>query len=154
MVTVITHELLTQGDVNAIMESTGSEYVHVTSKAPKVSVINLGMAPENFKAFKPITALNVFGKQFSPATIQKLGSDICIVSDGVLSAEEYQKTAEKIGQLIGKMPIVGIGAGKDLLISTLSDTSGWVTDEHLMHHPALNLYGLDSYDLLAHIEWF
>jgi len=43
MITVISHDLLAKGDVAAILESTGSEYVHVSSKPKKVSVINLGM---------------------------------------------------------------------------------------------------------------
>jgi len=154
MVTVITHELLLQGDVNAIMESTGSEYVHVASKAPKVSVVNLGMSADNFKAFKPINALNVFGKQFNPSTVEKLNSDLCIISDGVLDAAEAETLVAKISTLVGKIPVIGIGAGKELLLTIAAPESGWTTKEGISNHAALNLYGLDCYSQLSKLELF
>lgn len=148
MITVISHELLTKGDVAAILESTGSEYVHVSSKPKNVAVINLGMAPQNFSIFKANSALNVFGKSFKPATLDKLGTEVCVISDGTLSSEEFTALSEQIQTLIGKMTLVGVGIGKELVMAATGAIDQWQVNENLWSHPASNAWAVDSYEQL------
>ncbi len=148
MITVISHDLLAKGDVAAILESTGSEYVHVSSKPKKVAVINLGMSPQNFSAFKSNNALNVFGKQFNPSTLQKLGTDICVVSDGILSAEEFTALSDQIAQLTGSMVLIGVGIGKELLMAATNTSADWQLQDNVWNHPGCSAYGVDTYEQL------
>ena len=148
MITVISHELLTKGDVAAILESTGSEYVHVSSKPKNVAIINLGMVPQHFSVFKANSALNVFGKNFKPATLAKLGTEVCIVSDGVLSAEEFTALTEQLAPLAGKMTLVGVGIGKELVMAATGTVEQWQSKDNLWSHPTSNAWAVDSYDQL------
>lgn len=145
MITVISHELLTKGDVGAILESTGSEYVHVSSKPKNVAVVNLGMTPENFSVFKSNNALNVFGKQFKPCTLAKLGTEVCVISDGTLSAEDFTALSGQIAGLVGKMKLIGIGIGKELLISATGSSEEWTLQGDVWTHIAANAWAVDSY---------
>ncbi len=149
MITVISHDLLTKGDVAAILESTGSEYIHVSSKPKKVSLINLGMSPQNFTAFSSKNPLNVFGKQFKPATLEKVGTDICVISDGVLSGEEFTALSEQVAQLMGKMTLVGVGIGKELLMAATASDSGWQLQNGSWTLSAASAYAVDTYEQLA-----
>ena len=151
MITVISHDLLAKGDVAAILESTGSEYLHVSSKPKKVSVINLGMSPQNFSSFKSINALNVFGKKFNPSTLQKLETDICVISDGVLSTEEFTALSDQIAQLTGKMTLVGVGIGKELLMAATNTSDDWQLQGESWILPACSAYAVDTYDQLNEI---
>lgn len=149
MITVISHDLLAKGDVAAILESTGSEYIHVSSKPKKVSVINLGMSPQNFSSFKSNNALNVFGKKFNPSTLLKLETDICVISDGILSTEEFTALSDQISQLTGKMTLVGVGIGKELLMAATNTSEAWQLKGETWSLPASSAYAVDTYDQLS-----
>lgn len=146
MITVISHDLLAKGDVAAILESTGSEYVHVSSKPKKVSIINLGMAPQNFSAFNSTNALNVFGKQFKSSTLEKLDTEICVISDGILSTEEFTTLSEQLTQLTGKMTLVGVGIGKELLMAATQANEAWQMQGNVWSNPEAQAYGIDTYE--------
>lgn len=148
MITVISHELLTKGDVAAILESTGSEYVHVSSKPKNVAVINLGMTPQNFSIFKANSALNVFGKSFKPATLDKLGTEVCVISDGTLSTEEFATLSGQIEALVGKMTLIGVGIGKELVMAATGVIDQWQVKDNLWSHPTCNAWAVDSYEQL------
>lgn len=148
MITVISHDLLAKGDVAAILESTGSEYVHVSSAPKKVSLINLGMSPQNFSSFKSSNSLNVFGKQFKPTTLEKLGTDVCVISDGVLSTEEFTTLSELIAQLNGKMTLVGVGIGKELLMAATNTSNDWQLQGETWTLSTGSAYGVDTYNQL------
>lgn len=151
MITVISHDLLAKGDVAAILESTGAEYIHVSSTPKKVAVINLGMTPQNFSAFKSNNALNVFGKQFKPGTLEKLGTDVCVISDGILSTEEFTSLSAQIAQLTGKMTLIGVGIGKELLMAATEVSEQWQQQNNVWTHPLCAAYAVDSYDQLTDI---
>lgn len=148
MITVISHELLTKGDVAAILESTGSEYVHVSSKPKNVAIINLGMAPQHFSVFKANSALNIFGKNFKPATLDKLGTEVCILSDGILSTEEFATLSQQLTALVGKMTLVGVGIGKELVMAATGTADQWMVKDNLWSHPASGAWAVDSYEQL------
>lgn len=149
MIPVISHDLLAQGDVAAILESTGSEYIHVSSKPQKIALINLGMSPQNFSAFSAKNSLNIFGKQFKPATLEKLGTDVCIISDGILSGEEFASLAEQTAQLAGKMTLIGVGMGKELLMTAIAAQGEWQLHGSYTALPGLSVYGVDTYEQLS-----
>lgn len=151
MITVISHDLLSKGDVAAILESTGSEYIRVNSKPKKVSLINLGMNPQNFSSFKSNNTLNVFGKQFKPNTLLKLETDICVISDGILSTEEFNVLSDQIAELIGKMTLVGIGIGKELLMAAANAGENWQLHDRTWFLPASSAYAVDTYEQLNEI---
>lgn len=151
MITVISHDLLVKGDVAAILESTGSEYIHVSSSPKKVALINLGMSTQNFASFTSSNALNVFGKKFNPGTLEKLGTDICVISDGVLGADEFTMLSEQIAQLTGKMTLVGVGIGKELLMSATEATESWELQNGTWSLPMASAYAVDTYDQLSEI---
>lgn len=148
MITVISHDLLAKGDVAAILESTGSEYVHVSSKPKKVAVINLGMAPQHFAPFKSAHALNVFGKQFKLDTLKKLDTEICVISDGVLSTEEFSALTDQIAQMNGNMTLIGVGLGKELVMAATGGAAHWALQDSVWNHSSGTAYGLDSYEQL------
>lgn len=147
MITVITHELLAQGDVAAILESTGSEYIHVSSSPKKVAVVNLGMKPQQFSTFSKASALNVFGKKFNAGTLKKLGTDVCVISDGVLSAEEFDSLKETVSQLTGTMTLVGVGLGKEVLMAA-NPGSNWQTSGSVWSDSVAGAYAVESYEAL------
>lgn len=149
MITVISHDLLTKGDVAAILESTGAEYIHVSSTPKKVSLINLGMSPQNFSSFKAVNALNVFGKQFNPGTLEKLGTDICVISDGILTTDEFTALSDQIAQLAGKMTLIGVGIGKELLMAATQTSAEWQLESGTWTLPASSAYGVDTYAQLS-----
>ena len=149
MITVISHELLTKGDVAAILESTGSEYVHISSVAKKVAIINLGMAPQHFSVFKSGNALNVFGKQFKSSTLEKLGTDVCVISDGILSTEEFTSLSEQISELVGKMTLIGIGIGKELIMAATNTDETWQLEADAWSLPGKDAYGVETYAAAA-----
>lgn len=151
MITVISHDLLVKGDVAAILESTGSEYIHVSSSPKKVALINLGMSTQNFASFTSGNALNVFGKKFNPGTLEKLGTDICVISDGVLGADEFTVLSEQIAQLTGKMTLVGVGIGKELLMSATEAAESWELQNGTWSLPMASAYAVDTYEQLSEI---
>lgn len=149
MITVITHELLAKGDVAAILESTGSEYIHVSSSPKKVAVVNLGMTPEQFGAFSSNNALNVFGKKFKASTLQKLGTDICVVSDGVLSSDEFDSLKSTLSEMPGAVTLVGVGLGKEVLMAATQGAMNWQNLNGIWSDPVAGAYAVDTYEQLS-----
>ncbi len=147
MITVISHELLTKGDVSAILESTGAEYVHVSSKPKNVAVINLGMTPQQFSIFQSNSALNIFGKSFAPSTLAKLGTEICVISDGTLTSEDFSTLSNEIALLVGKMTVIGVGIGKELVMAA-TGVEQWQVKDNLWSNSDSNAWAVDSYEQL------
>lgn len=149
MITVISHDLLAKGDVAAILESTGSEYVHVSSKPQKIAIVNLGMEPKDFSVFSNSNSLNVFGKKFNASTLEKIGSDICVISDGTLSSDDFEILTAQVSELAGKMKLIGVGIGKDILTAALKDTTQWAASNGILTHTSVDAMAMDSYDQLS-----
>lgn len=143
MVTVISNDLFNQVDLNSIMEMSTTEYIHVSSKVRKLSVINLGMSTDELHSLKNIKAsLNLFGKNFSTKILSSLDTDCCVLTSGELSHQELKQVSENIKPLIGKTQLIGVGIGKEILTS-LCTPSNW---EHHKDYSINHEFNIITFD--------
>lgn len=144
MVTVISYDLFNEGNLNNIMEMNTTEYIHVSSKIRKLSIINLGMSEAELQAIKSVPAsLNLFNKSFSHKVLGSLQSDCCILTSGSLNEDEFKVAVENIKPLVGKTKLVGIGVGKDVLVAA-SQGAAWSDAGDYMTLTEHNMVGFDQ----------
>lgn len=144
MVTVISYDLFEQGDINSIMEMSNTEYVHISSKVRKLALINLGIENKELDKIKTISAsFNLFSKDFNPKVLSSLDIDCCILTSGSLSNDEFNMVVNNIKPLIGKTQFVGIGIGKEILISA-TNNSDWSKKDNFIVNSKFNIACFDE----------
>lgn len=144
MVTVISYDLFQQGDLSSIMEMSTTEYIHVSSKIRKLSIINLGMSEVELNTIKSVPAsFNLFNKRFTSKVLNSLDNDCCILTSGTLNESEFETVLNNIKPLIGQTKLIGIGVGKEILMAA-TESKGWEPSNTHHVHADLNLFAFDE----------
>ncbi len=145
MVTVVSQELAKSTCIESLMDLKHSEYIHISPKILKLTIINLGMNDATFDMFKSLNAsINMFDKNFKAEIVNSLASDYVILTNGDVGEDIKEKLIQSVGHLFGTHKIMGIGLGKELLIEATSKSTPWNSYANYIQHDTHQLTCFDD----------
>ncbi len=102
--------------IDAVKNTASTEKINLSSDGKKIAILNLGSTKKTENELNKMGYdVTVMPYNSKAEDILALNADALIVSEGAGNPEEVKSAAEEIKKLFGKIPMLGVGLGHQLM---------------------------------------